>query len=77
MKSFFRFMAGSAGRVLRIILGLSLIVWGVYFSPDVNWVLIVVGMIPFLAGAFDVCVFAPLFGFPFNGKALRAEVSGV
>jgi len=28
--------------------------------------------VPFLAGLFDVCVFAPLFGNPFQGKAIRA-----
>jgi hypothetical protein len=35
-------------------------------------VLAVVGLVPLLAAAFDVCVFAPLFSQPFHGRDLRA-----
>jgi hypothetical protein len=27
--------------------------------------------VPLLAGVFDFCIFAPLFGAPFSGKAIR------
>jgi hypothetical protein len=38
----------------------------------VGIILIVVGLVPLLAGLFDYCVFAPLFGNPFSGKKTRA-----
>ncbi len=33
----------------------------------------VVGLVPLLAGLFDFCVFAPLFGAPMSGPKIRAE----
>jgi hypothetical protein len=32
--------------------------------------------VPLVAGAFDWCVFAPLFGLPFVGPKLRETVEG-
>jgi len=32
----------------------------------------VIGAVPLLAGLFDFCVFAPLFGAPLSGPAIRA-----
>ncbi|NNL70203.1 MAG: DUF2892 domain-containing protein [Acidimicrobiia bacterium] len=40
-----------------------------------GWILAVVGLVPLLAGAFDVCVFAPLMRKPFSGDELRAAVA--
>jgi hypothetical protein len=34
-------------------------------------VLAVVGVVPLVAGVFDFCIFAPLLGMPFTGKAAR------
>jgi hypothetical protein len=36
-------------------------------------VLAVVGLVPLLAGVFDVCLFAPLFGAPLKGADVRAR----
>jgi Protein of unknown function (DUF2892) len=36
-----------------------------------GWLLAIIGFVPLLAGAFDVCVLAPLFHQPFNGSDLR------
>jgi hypothetical protein len=33
-----------------------------------------VGLVPLLAGLFDRCVFAPLFGLPFAGPELRKSL---
>jgi hypothetical protein len=33
----------------------------------------VIGLVPLLAGLFDVCVFAPLFRNPFKGPEIRGE----
>jgi hypothetical protein len=35
-------------------------------------ILAVVGLVPLLAGLFDFCVFAPLFGAPMSGPKIRA-----
>ena len=38
-------------------------------------ILAVIGLVPLLAGTFDVCVFSRLFGGPFSGTAIRACAS--
>jgi len=72
--AFFRFMASSAGRGARVVAGLVLIVVGALIG-GAGWILAVVGLVPLLAGTFDVCVLAPLIRKPFSGDELRAEVS--
>ena len=72
MKGFFRFMASPAGRVVRIVAGIILIALGLGLVGGVGgWVLAIVGLVPLVAGLFDWCVFAPLFGLPFVGETLR------
>jgi hypothetical protein len=72
MKAVFRFLASSAGRVVRAIAGLALIVVGLaVVGGAIGWILAIVGLVPLLAGVFDRCVFAPLFGLPFAGPRLR------
>jgi hypothetical protein len=75
MKAFFRFMASPAGRITRIVAGLILILVGpLVVQGTVGWILAVIGLVPLLAGLFDRCVFAPLFGLPFVGSGLRQAV---
>jgi hypothetical protein len=75
MNAFFRFIASPAGRLTRIIAGIALIAWGYLgLSGIASIIVIVVGLIPLLAGLFDVCVFAPLFQLPFGGPALRKNL---
>lgn len=72
MEAFFEFIAGSAGRLVRAVAGLALILIGVFLVGGVGrWILIIVGLVPLGAGILDVCVFAPLFGLPFAGSRLR------
>jgi hypothetical protein len=72
MNAFFRFLASPAGRVTRIVAGLALILIGILVLKGIGgWILAIVGLVPLLAGLFDRCVFAPLFGLPFVGPALR------
>ncbi len=68
---FAKFMSSAWGRILRIVAGLVLIYLGLYFNNIVGYILALVGLIPLLAGIFDFCVFAPLFGAPFSGKKIR------
>jgi hypothetical protein len=74
MNPFVKFMASPAGRITRIVAGIVLIVLGFFVVNNtvVGIILIVVGLVPLLAGLFDFCVFAPLFGAPMSGPKIRA-----
>jgi len=67
--SFARFMAGPIGRGVRVVAGLALIVIGLSIGSAGGYVLAVVGVVPLLAGALNVCVIAPVLKAPFSGKA--------
>lgn len=73
MNPVLKFLASTAGRLTRVAAGLALIAWGLLgLEGAAGIVVAAVGAAPLLAGLFDVCLFAPLFGAPFNGPKLRA-----
>jgi hypothetical protein len=73
MNPFVKFMSSPAGRITRIVAGIVLIALGLSVVHGAGGiVLIVVGLLPLVAGLFDFCVFAPLFGAPLSGKKIRA-----
>jgi hypothetical protein len=73
MNPFVKFLASTAGRITRNIAGIALIAVGMLVIHGVGGiVLAVVGLVPLVAGLFDFCVFAPLFGAPLGGKQIRA-----
>lgn len=73
MNPFVSFMASPAGRVVRIVAGVALLAWGLLvLGGPVGIVVAIVGLVPLLAGLFDFCVFAPLFGAPLAGPRIRA-----
>ncbi len=73
MNPLIAFLASGAGRVVRVVAGLALVAWGWFgLNGAVGIVVIVIGAVPLLAGLFDFCVFAPLFGAPFSGPQIRA-----
>ena len=75
MKAAFRFLASMTGRIVRAIAGVILIVIGLLLVKGTGgWILAIVGLLPLAAGVFDRCLFAPLFGLPFAGSALRKAV---
>ncbi len=61
-----KFMSSAAGRALRFIMGLGLFVWamlslsGVAFAGVAGF-----GVVAMLAGIFNFCLLAPLFGAKF------------
>lgn len=74
MNPFVKFMASTAGRITRIVAGIALIVWGLLgLTGTAGYIVALVGLVPLLAGIFDVCVFAPLFRNPFRGPEIRGE----
>ncbi len=73
MSSFINFMASSTGRIVRIVAGVVLIAWGILGLGGTTGIIVaVVGAVPLLAGLFDFCVFAPLFGRPLSGPKIRS-----
>jgi hypothetical protein len=73
MNSVFKFLASGTGRIVRIVVGAVLVILGFFINPTwLGIILVVIGLVPLLAGIFDVCVFAPLFKLPFSAKKIRA-----
>ncbi len=72
MNPFVKFMASVTGRLVRIIAGLALIAWGLLgIHGTGGFVVAIIGLLPLVAGLFDFCVFAPLFGAPLSGPKIR------
>lgn len=70
--AFAKMMASPLGRLIRIVAGIALVVIGLVSVQGVGGiVLAVIGVLPILAGVFNVCLVAPLIGAPFSGKATR------
>ncbi len=71
---FAKFMSSGLGRGVRIVVGLALIVIGLFSMGGTGgFILAVVGAVPLVAGVLDVCLFAPLFGGPLKGAEARAK----
>lgn len=73
MNPFCTFMASTTGRVVRVVAGIALVAWGLLgLRGTVGIIVAVVGLVPLVAGLFDFCVFAPLFGCPMSGPKIRS-----
>ncbi len=73
MNPLISFLASRNGRVIRVVAGLILIAWGVFGLQGLGGTIVaIIGAVPFVAGLFDFCVFAPLFGQPLSGPKIRA-----
>lgn len=60
--SFVGFMRSPAGRALRIVAGLTLIVVGLLLVQGVGGIIMaIVGLVPLAAGIFNFCILGPLF----------------
>ena len=70
---FAQFMSSAAGRILRVIAGLAIIYWGYTArATTTGTVLMIVGLVPLIAGAFNLCFFSPLLGGPLSGARIVA-----
>jgi len=69
---FARFMSSLAGRLIRIVAGIILIIVGLTVVHGTGGIILaMVGLVPLVAGIFNFCVFAPLFGGPFLPKDIK------
>ena len=72
MNPLIKFLVSPVGRITRVVAGLALVGGGLLvLGGPAGIVVAVVGVVPLLAGAFDVCVFAPLFGYSISGPRTR------
>ena len=73
--AFARFMVSPSGRATRVVAGLGLLGWGLSNRRTAaGKATAALALVPFAAGAFDVCVLGPLLGVPLGGDAARAAV---
>lgn len=69
---FAKFINSPTGRIARLVVGLALIVWGyTQLDSGTGIVLIIIGLVPLTAGAFDLCLVSALLGGPISGKKVR------
>jgi hypothetical protein len=74
--AFAKLMATPAGRGIRIVAGIALIVLGLFVIGDIaGIVLAIIGIAPILAGGLNICLIAPIIGAPFSGKEITESQS--
>lgn len=71
---FFQIMNSLFGRALRMFLGTLLAWYGAQIGGVLGIIMMIVGLIPFLAGLFNLCLIAPLFGYPISGRAMKIKL---
>jgi hypothetical protein len=66
-------LPSATGSMLNWLAGIVLVALGLLVVKNVGGIILaVVGLVPLVAGLFDFCVFAPLFGAPMSGPKIRA-----
>ncbi|MFZ6030137.1 MAG: YgaP family membrane protein [Chloroflexota bacterium] len=75
MNRLFLFVTSTTGRAARVIAGVILLAIGAAIpSGAARWTLIVIGLLPIVTGALNLCFLAAFFGLPIQGDALRARL---
>ena len=70
--AFAQFVNSPAGRIARLVAGIGLIAWGYTLRDNsTGIILMVVGLVPLAAGAFDLCLISALLGGPIGGARIR------
>lgn len=70
--AFAQFVSSKNGRIARIVLGVILIAAGFFLRHEtVGIILMVVGLLPLLAGAFDICLLTGIIGNKWSGSFVR------
>jgi hypothetical protein len=68
---FAQFINTPTGRIVRILAGLGLIAWGyAQRTESAGIILIVVGLVPLVAGVFNLCLISALLGGPISGARI-------
>lgn len=64
-------MNSSLGRALRMLLGTLMAWYGVQMNNIWGYILAILGLVPFFAGMFNLCLIAPLFDLPISGRKMK------
>ena len=68
-----RFINSPTGRVVRIAIGLALVGYGfTQRATSTGPILMAVGAIPLIAGAFNLCLISALLGGPISGARINS-----
>ena len=69
MGAFIAFLESTMGRLIRVVVGMLLIVFGVAFIPGVaGGVVAIIGLFPLFAGLSGVCLIGLPFGYTLTGQ---------
>jgi hypothetical protein len=72
-----RFINSPAGRIARLGAGIGLIAWGyTQRGSGMGIVLMIVGLVPLVAGAFNLCLISALLGGPIRGAEVGKGTPG-
>jgi len=75
MGLFVKFMVSPAGRVTRVVAGALLLGAAWLVGGIAGIAIVLIALVPLLAGLADRCVFAPIFGYPFSGPGARTRLA--
>ena len=71
---FSKFLNSLAGRILRLVLGIGFLWVGYTYKDHLLGVISMVwGVLPFSAGAFDICYVSAALGGPLSGRKIRSK----
>jgi hypothetical protein len=70
---FAKFVNTTAGRLVRVVVGIALIGY-MSRGSTMGIILMVVGLIPLTAGAFNLCLISALLGGPIRGAQVGAGI---
>ncbi len=74
---FARFMASPAGRLIRIVVGIALIAWGLPRRAAAAGIFgIALGVVLVLVGALNDCIISAILGGPLKGSDVRGAKPG-
>ncbi len=69
MGAFIAFLESRMGRLIRIVVGMLMIVFGIAFVPGVAGdVVAIIGLFPLFAGLSGVCLIGLPFGYTLTGQ---------
>lgn len=64
----------TAGRWVRIVAGILLVAWGISVDGTAGTIILIVGLVPLVAGLFNWCLVSALLGGPIDGsKVVRRD----
>ena len=70
---FAKFINTTTGRWVRIIAGILLVAWGYSMDGTTGTVVLIVGLVPLVAGLFNWCLVSALLGGPIQGSKVAGR----